>query len=243
MNATGRRGDTLRSVSSRGEREPTVRVLLVDDHDRFRDGLRVLLEQDGLDVADAASGEAALRRLRSWPADVVVMDLNMPGMSGIEATRRVLEQSPQTAVLVLTAAADEEAVLGAVRAGAHGYLLKDAGLAVIVAGIRAAASGESAVSPQIASGLLAHLRQTGTRPSPQPVTIPELSARERAILTLLARGCDNAQIGERLFISSSTVKSQVSTLLRKLGVDNRVQAAVYAIRHRLVELEDESPSG
>lgn len=220
-----------------------MRVLLVDDHDRFREGLRVLLEEDGLDVADASSGEAALQRLRSWPADVVVMDLNMPGISGIEATRRVLEQSPETAVLVLTGAADEESVLGAVRAGAHGYLLKDADLAVIVAGIRAAASGESAVSPQIASGLLSHLRETGTRPPPRPAATPDLSARERAILTLLARGCDNAQIGDRLFLSSSTVKTQVSTLLRKLGVDNRVQGAVYAIRHRLVEPEDESPSG
>jgi NarL family two-component system response regulator LiaR len=218
-------------------------VLVVDDHDRFREELRVALEDEGLDVADASSAEAALRQLRRWQADVVLMDLHMPGISGIEATRRVLEQSPETAVLVLTAAADEATVLGAVRAGAQGYLLKDADLAVIVAGIRAAASGESAVSPQIASGLLSHLRETGTRPSPRPTATPDLSARERAILTLLARGCDNAQIGDRLFLSSSTVKSQVSTLLRKLGVDNRVQAAVYAIRQGLVEPEEEAPSG
>jgi DNA-binding NarL/FixJ family response regulator len=215
-----------------------VRVLVVDDHDRFRKGLRVLLEEDGLEVADAASGEAALRLLRSRPVDVVVMDLNMPGMSGVEATRRVLEQSPESAVLVLTGAADEESVLAAVRAGARGYLLKDAELAEIVAGIRAAASGESVVSPQVASGLLSRLRQTGARPPPQAPATPELSARERAILTLLARGCDNAQIGERLFLSSSTVKSQVSALLRKLGVENRVQAAVYAIRRGLVEPEE-----
>jgi DNA-binding NarL/FixJ family response regulator len=220
-----------------------VRVLVVDDHDRFREGLRVLLEEDGLDVAEASSGEAALRQLRSRPADVVVMDLNMPGMSGIEATRRVLEQSPESAVLVLTGAADEESVLAAVRAGARGYLLKDAQLALIVAGIRAAASGESAVSPQVASGLLSRLRESGAQPSPQRPPSPELSARERAILTLVAGGCDNAEIGARLFLSPSTVKSEVSTLLRKLGVENRVQAAVYAIRHRLVEPDDESPSG
>jgi DNA-binding NarL/FixJ family response regulator len=226
-------------VSSREETERAVRVLVVDDHDRFRTGLRTLLEHDGLDVADAPSGEAALRLLRSRPADVVVMDLNMPGMSGIEATRRVLEQSPESAVLVLTGAADEATVLAAVRAGARGYLLKDADLAVI----RAAASGASAVSPQVASALVSRLRETGARPSPPPPPTPELSPRERAILTLLARGCDNAQIGERLFLSSSTVKSEISALLRKLGVENRVQAAVYAIRHGLAEPEDEPPSG
>ena len=220
-----------------------MRVLVVDDHDRFREGLRVLLEEDGLDVAEASSGEAALRQLRSRPADVVVMDLNMPGMSGIEATRRVLEQSPESAVLVLTGAADEESVLAAVRAGARGYLLKDAQLALIVAGIRAAASGESAVSPQVASGLLSRLRESGAQPSPERPPSPDLSARERAILTLVAGGCDNAEIGARLFLSPSTVKSEVSTLLRKLGVENRVQAAVYAIRHRLVDPDDESPSG
>jgi DNA-binding NarL/FixJ family response regulator len=171
------------------------------------------------------------------------MDLNMPGMSGIEATRRVLEQSPESAVLVLTGAADEESVLAAVRAGARGYLLKDAQLALIVAGIRAAASGESAVSPQVASGLLSRLRESGAQPSPERPPSPELSARERAILALVAGGCDNAEIGARLFLSPSTVKSEVSTLLRKLGVENRVQAAVYAIRHRLVDPDDESPSG
>jgi DNA-binding NarL/FixJ family response regulator len=219
-----------------------VRVLVVDDHDGFRTGLRTLLEAEGLDVTDAPSGDAALQQLRWRPADVVVMDLNMPGMSGVEATRRVLEQSPGTAVLVLTGAADEESVLAAVRAGAHGYLLKDAELAVIVAGIRAAASGESAVSPQVASRLVSRLRESGARPSPEPMSVPALSERERAILTLLARGYDNAQIGERLFLSSSSVKSQVSTLLRKLGVENRVQAAVYAIRRGLVAPEDQPPS-
>lgn len=228
-------------MSPHQARQRAVRVLVVDDHDGFRTGLRTLLEAEGLDVADAPSGDAALQQLHWRPADVVVMDLNMPGMSGVEATRRVLEQSPETAVLVLTGAADEESVLAAVRAGAHGYLVKDADLAVIVAGIRAAASGESAVSPQVAGRLLSRLRESGARPSPEPVSIPELSERERAILTLLARGCDNAQIGERLFLSSSSVKSQVSTLLRKLGVENRVQAAVYAIRRGLVAPEDQPP--
>jgi NarL family two-component system response regulator LiaR len=218
--------------------EKRVRVLVVDDHEGFRTGLAMLLEEHGLEAAEVASGEAALNRLRSFPADVVVMDLNMPGMSGIEATRRVLEQSPDRAVLVLTGAGDEESVLGAVRAGASGYLLKDAELHVIVAGIRAAAAGESAVSPQVASALLVRLREARPPAPPGSATAPALSAREHAILTLLSRGCDNAEIGERLYLSPSTVKGQVSALLGKLGVENRVQAAVYAIRHGLVEAED-----
>jgi DNA-binding NarL/FixJ family response regulator len=222
--------------------QSTVRVLVVDDHEGFRTGLATLLAEHGFEAADVASGEAALSRLRSFPADVVVMDLNMPAMSGIEATRRVIEQSPEVAVLVLTGAGDEESVLGAVRAGASGYLLKDAELHVIVAGIRAAAAGESAISPQVASALLFRLREARPPASPGPATAPALSSRERAILTLLSRGCDNAEIGRRLYLSPSTVKGQVSALLRKLGVENRVQAAVYALRHGLVDPEDRSQS-
>ena len=222
--------------------ESKVRVLVVDDHEGFRTGLAMLLAEHGFEAVEAPSGEAALSRLRSVRADVVVMDLNMPGMSGIEATRRVLEQTPDVAVLVLTGAGDEESVLGAVRAGASGYLLKDAELHVIVAGIRAAAAGESAISPQVASALLFRLREARLPAAPGPSTTPALSSRERAILTLLSRGCDNAEIGRRLYLSPSTVKAQVSALLRKLDVENRVQAAVYAIRHGLVEAEDRSKS-
>ena len=222
--------------------ESKVRVLVVDDHEGFRTGLARLLAEHGFEAVEAPSGEAALSRLRSVRADVVVMDLNMPGMSGIEATRRVLEQTPDVAVLVLTGAGDEESVLGAVRAGASGYLLKDAELHVIVAGIRAAAAGESAISPQVASALLFRLREARLPAAPGPSTTPALSSRERAILTLLSRGCDNAEIGRRLYLSPSTVKAQVSALLRKLDVENRVQAAVYAIRHGLVEAEDRSKS-
>ena len=212
------------------------RVLIVDDHDLFRTGLRSLLEEQGLEVADAAGGESALARLRSFPADVVVMDVNMPGMSGIVATRRVLEQAPATAVLMLTITSADERVLEAVRAGASGYLLKDAELDEIVAGIRAAAAGRTAIDPQVAATLVAHVRQTATAgPEESPGPVPRLSERERDVLALIAEGCDNAEIGRRLFVSPSTVKNHVSSVLEKLGVDNRVQAAVYATRHGLVD--------
>jgi DNA-binding NarL/FixJ family response regulator len=173
--------------------EKQVRVLVVDDHEGFRTGLAMLLEEHGFDAAEVASGEAALNRLRSFAADVVVMDLNMPGMSGIEATRRVLEQSPARAVLVLTGAGDEESVLGAVRAGAAGYLLKDAELHVIVAGIRAAAAGAArlgdgsrVVNPRARDpyAAVARLRQRGDRraalPLPEHRERPSVGAAGKA---------------------------------------------------------------
>ena len=211
-----------------------VRVLVVDDHHLFRVGIRALLEEEGFEVVDAVSGEAALRRLDGFAPDVVVMDLNMPGMSGIEATRRIVTARPGTAVLMLSIAGEGDDLLEALRAGATGYLLKDARLEEIVAGIRAAADGHSAIALPLARTLVKEVRGSGERRSPERPALPvALSDREREILRLLASGCDNATIGRRLFLSPSTVKGHVSRVLDKLGVDNRVQAAAYAIRHRL----------
>jgi DNA-binding NarL/FixJ family response regulator len=212
-----------------------MRVLLVDHHDLFRTGLRALLEEEGFEVADATSGEAALLRLRSFPARVVIMDMHMPGMSGAVATARVLEQAPDTSVLILTLAADEKQILAGIRAGASGYLLKDAELSQIVAGVRAAAAGQSPLDPCVAASLLAHVR--ASTPPVERDPSASLSPREREVLALLTEGCDNIEIGQRLFLSSSTVKSHVSRLFAKLGVDNRVQAAVMAARN-----EDLRPS-
>jgi len=211
------------------------RVLVVDDHDLFRTGLRALVEESEFDAADAASGAAALRRVAQFEPDVVVMDLNMPGMSGIEATRRLLEIRPEAAVLILTISNDDARVIDAVRAGARGYLLKDAPLEEILAGIRAAAAGESAIAPRIAGALLEHVRDTREPPPSRPLPpAPELSPREREVLVLVGEGCDNAEIAERLYLSQSTVKNHVSKLLEKLGAANRVQAAVLGIRRGLV---------
>ena len=207
-----------------------LRVLLVDDHDLFRAGLRELLEEEGFTVDDASSGEAGLRRCRSLRPEVVVMDLNMPGMSGIEATRQVLAVHPDASVLMLTVAADDERVLEAIRAGAVGYLLKEARLAEIVAGVKAAADGRWPIAPRVAGALVASVREREAGgPSPEV----DLTERERAVLALLAEGHDNAAIAGRLFISPSTVKNHISNVLAKLGVENRVQAAAYAVRHGL----------
>lgn len=210
-----------------------LRVLLVDDHDLFRTGLRELLEEEGFAVEDASSGEAGVRRCRTLRPDVVVMDLNMPGMSGIEATRQVLEAHPDASVLMLTVAADDKRVLEAIRAGAVGYLLKEARLAEIVAGVKAAAEGRWPIAPRVAGALVASVRdRDARRPYADADTLTE---RERAVLALLAEGHDNAEIAGRLFISRSTVKSHISSVLAKLGVENRVQAAAYAVRHGLVD--------
>jgi DNA-binding NarL/FixJ family response regulator len=212
------------------------RVLIVDDHDLFRTGLRALVAESGFDAAEAASGEAALRRVAELKPDVVVMDLNMPGMSGIEATRVLLEIVPEAAVLILTISNDDARVIEAVRAGARGYLLKDAPLEEILAGIRAAAEGDAVIAPRIAGTLLDHVRDAHETPAslvPSPTV--ELSRREREVLELVGEGCDNAEIARRLYLSQGTVKNYVSSLLQKLGVENRVQAAVYGIRLGLVD--------
>ena len=215
-----------------------VRVLVVDDHDLFRSGLRRLLdENEGLNVVgDARRGDEAVQRAADLKPDVVVMDINMPGMSGVEATRGVLQASPDTAVLMLTVTSDENAVLDAVLAGASGYLLKDAKLPEIVRGIQAAAAGQSLIAPSVAGELLARLRAHGAPDAPPPpAATPHLTERENEVLRLVVDGCDNGEIGQRLHLSASTVKHHVSNTLEKLGVDNRIQAAVMAVRLGLVD--------
>ena len=212
-----------------------MRVLVVDDHDLFRSGLKVLLEEEGFAVADAGGAEESLRRIASQRPDVVLMDINMPEVSGIEATRRIAETWPDLPVIMLTAAIDDEHVIEAVRAGARGYLLKDAELDEIEAGIRAAATGQGVIASRVAGGVLDRLRSTAA-PEPQapaPASVMDaLTPREREVLRLLAAGAENGDIAERLYMSRGTVKAHVSSILEKLGVDNRVQAAVLAIREQ-----------
>jgi DNA-binding NarL/FixJ family response regulator len=212
-----------------------LKVLIVDDHDLFRTGLRTLLEESGFDASEAAGGEAAVRRVGGLRPDVIVMDLNMPGMSGIEATRGVLELVPEASVLILTISNDDARVVDAVRAGAQGYLLKDAPLEEIVTGIRAAAAGGSTIAPRIAGALIDHVRSSKLPDRSPAPPVPDLSRREREVLELVGEGCDNAEIAHRLYLSQSTVKNHVSRLLEKLGADNRVQAAVFGIRRGLLE--------
>ena len=219
-----------------------IRIMVVDDHELFRRGLcRLLAEQNGLDVVvEARSGEEAVQRASEVQADVVVMDINMPGMSGVAATRELRTLSPGSAIIMLTVNADESAVLEAVLAGASGYLLKDATFPEIVRGIQAAAAGEALIAPAVAGGLLGQVRRRGAQDAPDGED-PNLSPRELEVLRLVVSGCENAVIAKRLHLSGSTVKRHVSNTLEKLGVENRIQAAVVAVRRGLVD-DDHAPS-
>jgi len=212
-----------------------LRVLVVDDHDLFRTGLRSLLDEHGVHVVgEASNGEQAVRLARELAPDVIVMDLNMPGMSGVEATRKISDIAPLTRVVVLTISDQDADVLDAIVSGACGYLLKDASIDDLLRGIRSAAVGESLISPHIAAKVLQRVRASNTLPGGADAIRSELSDREIEVLKLIANGKDNAQIARELFISPKTVKNHISNILMKLQIENRIQAAVYAVRSGIV---------
>jgi NarL family two-component system response regulator LiaR len=210
-----------------------ITVLIVDDHSVVRQGVRAFLEtQPDLTVlGDAGSGEEAIRLAAELVPDVVLMDLVMPGMDGVEATRRVRQASPRSQVLVLTSYHQDEHIFPAIRAGALSYLLKDVSPVELVEAVRKAARGEAVLHPRVAARVVQELH--GARQETfNPFT--ELSERELEVLRLIADGMDNAQIAEKLIISEKTVKSHVSNILSKLHVVDRTQAAVYAWREGVV---------
>jgi DNA-binding NarL/FixJ family response regulator len=223
-------------TQDRGQITDALRVLIVDDHDLFRSGLRNLLEVEaGIDIiGEAAGGHEALKIVRELAPDVVVMDLNMPGMGGVEATRHITSVAPLTRVLMLTISDQDNDVIDAILAGACGYLLKDSSIQDLLAGIRAAALGESLISPTIAAKVLQRVRASSTRPEIETTIRAELSDREIEVLKLIANGKDNAMIAADLHISPKTVKNHISNILMKLQIDNRIQAAVYAVRSGIV---------
>jgi DNA-binding NarL/FixJ family response regulator len=212
-----------------------LRVLLVDDHDLFRSGLVNLLSEHGLHVVgEAENGDVALRLVRELAPDVVIMDLNMPGQSGVDVIRQMTSIAPLTRVVVLTISADDSDVINAVMGGACGYLLKDSSVDQLIAGIRSAAAGESLISPQIAAKMLQMLRAQRSSVDAAETIRAELSEREIEVLKLIASGNDNAEIARALFISPKTVKNHISNILMKLQMENRIQAAVYAVRSGIV---------
>lgn len=209
-----------------------IRVLIADDHAVVRQGLRTFLElQDDIEVvADVADGEAALSAVPEHEPDVVLMDLVMPGVGGIEAIRRLRELRPETRVLVLTSFLDDEKLFPAVRAGAAGYLLKDVEPAELVRAIHAVADGEALLHPAVAARLMEEFAETERPPADEALT-----AREREVLLLIARGLPNKLIARELDIAEKTVKTHVSSILSKLGLTDRTQAALYAVRAGLIE--------
>ena len=209
-----------------------IRVLIADDHAVVRQGLRTFLElQEDIEVVgDAADGAAALAGVERFEPDVVLMDLVMPGVGGVEAIRRLRTLRPETRVLVLTSFLDDEKLFPAVRAGAAGYLLKDVEPSELVRAIRTVADGESLLHPAVAARLMVEFSDTE-----RPVAEDALTAREREVLLLIARGLPNKQIALELGIAEKTVKTHVSSILGKLGLTDRTQAALYAVRAGLIE--------
>ncbi len=216
--------------------QATVRILVVDDHDLFRAGLASLLaEQDDFDVVGQASGgRRAVQLARELKPDVVLMDLSMPDLDGSKATRLIAEADPDVRILVLTVLSDETAVAAAVRAGACGYLIKDSPMSEVFSAVRAAAHGTSWFSSRAAVALRGHLRHQPPRDARDDSALAGLSARELAVLRLLGRGDDNFEIAAELGISPRTAKAHVSSILAKLEVSNRVQAAVVAAKAGIV---------
>ncbi len=202
------------------------RVLIVDDHPLTRDALSALLRQGGFDVAgDAADAETAIERAAELRPDLVLLDLSLPGMSGVEALPQLREAAPDAEVVVLTASGTEESLLGAIRAGAAGYLLKSEPPERILEFLHGVARGEAALSGSIARRLLETVRETGGRETGIPDSIAaELTAREVEILLLLDDRLETDEIAKRLFISEHTVRSHVKSILRKLGVSSRRDA-------------------
>ena len=222
----GENGSAPTTASAAG-----VRVLVVDDHDLFRTGLRTLLEEQDVEiVGEATNGDEAVRLVEEHAPDVVLMDLEMPGKGGIEATREIAAAAPLTRVVVLTISDQDADVMDAVIAGACGYLLKDATIQDLLRGIAAASKGESLISPAIAAKVLQRLRATSPDTEAAETLMARLSDRELQVLKLIANGKDNAEIARDLFISAKTVKNHISNILLKLSIENRIQAAVYAVR-------------
>ena len=205
-----------------------IRILIADDHPVFRFGMRALLTAlpDFTVVGEAATGEEAVRLTNELLPDLVLMDINMPGLNGIEATARIREQQPHTAILMVTML-DDESVFSAMRAGARGYLLKGAEPAETLRAIRAVASGEAIFSPGVAERLLEYFAHPPVMPA-HPAAFADLSMREREVLTLIAQGLSNAAIAERLVLSPKTVRNYISEIFSKLQVANRVQAILRA---------------
>jgi DNA-binding NarL/FixJ family response regulator len=208
-----------------------IRVLVADDHPVFRRGMRAILgaEPDTELIGEATDGEEAVARALELRPDVILMDLNMPKVSGIEATRRILEADPDTAILMLTMFEDDKSIFAAMRAGAHGYVLKGADGAETLRAIHAVASGEAIFSPTITRRLTEYFAAPGEDPrTPAARAFPSLTGREHEILSLMAEGYTNTAIASRLYLSPKTVRNYVSSIFTKLEVADRSQAIIRA---------------
>lgn len=215
-----------------------IRVVLVDDHALFRRGLELVLsgESDLEVVGQASDGEEALRVVRSLTPDVVLMDIRMPRMSGIDAARAIRDSVPGTKVIMLTVSEEEDDLFAAVRAGASGYLLKEVSIDEVAGAVRAVTRGHALISPSMAAKLLVEFNALSERAADrQRAGDPKLTDRELQVLRLVAKGMSNREIASELFIAENTVKNHVRNMLEKLGMHSRMEAVIYAMREGLFE--------
>ena len=216
-----------------------IRILIADDHELFRRGLRMVLEdEDDIVVIDeAGDGQAAVELAREHAPDVVVMDVRMPVLSGIEATKRIKEEEPGTRILVLTISDEEDDLYEAIKAGANGYLLKEISIDEIGSAVRSVHGGQSLISPSMASKLLDEFAaMIKKEEEKEQVPAPRLTPREMEVLQHVAQGMNNREIAKSLFISENTVKNHVRNILEKLHLHSRMEAVVYAVREKLLEI-------
>jgi DNA-binding NarL/FixJ family response regulator len=218
----------------------TIRVVIVDDHALFRRGLDLVLseEPDIKVVGEAADGIEAVHRAEEMAPDVVVMDVRMPRSTGIEAARRIRERLPDTKVIMLTVSDSEEDLYAAVKAGASGYLLKEIAIEELADAVRAVARGHSLISPSMASKLLTEFNALVQQAEERHHSLlPSLTDRELDVLKLVAKGLSNREISEELYISENTVKNHVRNILEKLHLHSRMEAVVYAMREKLLDVD------
>lgn len=212
-----------------------ISVLLIDDHTLFRSGVRSLLQRNPRFevVGEAADGVEGVKRAMQLQPDVILLDLNMPGMSGVETLQLLLQDRPQAAVLMLTVSEEADDLAAALQAGARGYLIKNIDADYLIRAVERAAAGESVLAEALAGKLFAHVQRGGAKPSAPVSELDKLTPREREILACLARGESNKLIARVLDLAESTVKIHVQNVLRKLGLTSRVQAAVFAVENGL----------
>jgi two-component system NarL family response regulator len=217
--------------------EEPIRVLIADDHALFRRGLNMVLESEaGIEVvAEAEDGEDAVAKAEEFAPDVVLMDVRMPRLSGIEATRKIRDIIPTARILMLTVSDEEEDLYEAVKAGANGYLLKEISIEEVADAIRQVTTGQSLISPSMASKLLTEFNTLAKRAEEQ-FPPPRLTDRELEVLKLVAKGMSNRDVADHLYISENTVKNHVRSILEKLHLHSRMEAVVYAVREKLFDI-------
>jgi two-component system NarL family response regulator len=223
-----------------GELNERLRVVIVDDHALFRRGLQLVLNQepDIEVVGEAADGQEAIQKAQEFMPDVVLMDVRMPRRSGIEATVELKDLLPHVKILMLTISDDEADLFDAIKAGASGYLLKEISIEEVAEAVRSVAAGQSRISPTMASKLLTEFAVMSRREEGEPERVPAplLTDREMQVLRLVAEGLGNKDIAKRLFISENTVKNHIRNILEKLHLHSRMEAVVYAVREKLLEI-------